>query len=40
MALRVGPIGLALEAIGLGWLYLDAFTGVWAELARTGGGGR
>ena len=39
MALRVGLIGLMLEAIGLGWLYLGAFTGVWAELARTGGGG-
>ena len=39
MALRVGPIGLVLEAAGLGWVYLDALTGVWAEPVRTGGGG-
>ena len=40
MALRVGLIGLVLEAVGLGWLYLGALSGVfgrsWLGLAVEG----
>ena len=39
MALRVGLIGLVLEACGLGWVYLRALSGACGlDPARTAGG--